>query len=234
MLRSRPSFRSVFPLTQRFQFPHRTARTATEAGMGAAWPTSSDGGRQALDQRLSELIEAEEEEVEPDKSPVAAIIKGYGAARSPTTDRKRYRHGTGAKMTETSTLEAELEQVREGLRTVDLETARTEIGKASAGVIHRYEVGHTTDSTNAEFIGATFSLLASEAIARLLTLAESGDLDSPEAEAMVSGVGGCTGRGAAVLRAARHGRCSPIHRSRDGCARPLGSKPGWTCSASRQ
>ena len=46
------------------------------------------------------------------------------------------------------------------------------------------------DSTDAEFAGATFSLLATEAIARLLTYAESGDLDSPDAEAMVSGVGG--------------------------------------------
>ena len=57
-------------------------------------------------------------------------------------------------------------------------------------MIQRYEVGHTMDSTNAEFIGATFSLLATEAIARLLTYAERGDLDSPEAQAMVSGVGG--------------------------------------------
>lgn len=63
-------------------------------------------------------------------------------------------------MTDTSTLQAELEQVREGLRTVDLETARAEISKAGAGVIQRYEVGRTIDATNAEFVGATFSLLA--------------------------------------------------------------------------
>ena len=85
-------------------------------------------------------------------------------------------------MTDTSTLEAELKQVREGLRTVDLETARAEISKAGAGVIQRYEVGRAMGSTNAEIIGATFSLLATEATARLLTLAESADLDSPEAE----------------------------------------------------
>ena len=69
---------------------------------------------------------------------------------------------------------------------MDLETARTENSKAGAGVIQRYEVGHTMASTNAEFIGATFSLLVTEANARLLTLAESGALDSREAEAMVS------------------------------------------------
>ena len=95
-----------------------------------------------------------------------------------------------SKMTETSTLQAELEQVREGLRTVDLESARAEISKTGAGVIQRYEVGRTMDATNAEFVGAMFSLLATEAVARLLTYAENDDLDSPEAEAMVSGVGG--------------------------------------------
>ena len=36
------------------------------------------------------------------------------------------------------TSEAELEQVLEGLRPVDLETARTEISKAGAGVIQHY------------------------------------------------------------------------------------------------
>ena len=40
--------------------------------------------------------------------------------------------------------------------------------------------GRTPDSTNAEFIGATFSLLATEAIARLLTYAEDDALDAAE------------------------------------------------------
>ena len=124
-------------------------------------------------------------------------------------------------MTETSTLQAELEQVREGLRAVDLETARAEISKTGASVIQRYEVGRTMDATNEEFVGATFSLFATEAVARLLTYAENDDLDSLEAEAMVSGVGGALDVRAAVLRAARHRRRSPVHRSRDGRAWPL-------------
>lgn len=56
---------------------------------------------------------------------------------------------------------------------VDLDTARTQIQGAGAAVIRRYDVRHAVDSTNAEFVGATFSLLATEAIARLLTYAVS-------------------------------------------------------------
>jgi hypothetical protein len=118
-------------------------------------------------------------------------------------------------MTETSTLQAELENVREGLRTADLETARAEISTAGAGVIQRFEAGNTADSTDAEFVGATFSLLATEAVARLLTYAENGALDSPDAS-----VEPWTPRSAA---------------SSSATLKALGasSKRRWTCSASR-
>ena len=92
-------------------------------------------------------------------------------------------------MTETSTLEAELEEVREGLRIVDLATARHAIGTVSAGAIQPFEAGSLLDSSG-EFVGATFSFLATAAVARLLEYAERGALDAPEAKAMVSGVGG--------------------------------------------
>ena len=43
---------------------------------------------------------------------------------------------------------------------------RDEIRKVGAGVIQRFEVAHTRDATNAEFVGATFPLLATGAVAR--------------------------------------------------------------------
>jgi hypothetical protein len=95
------------------------------------------------------------------------------------------------------TMQEELEAVRVGLRSADLEAARAEIGKAGAGVINRFEFAWAPDSTDSGFIGSVYQLLGTEACARLLTLAEDDAIDSPEAEAIPSGVGG-------ALDAAQH------------------------------
>ena len=93
-------------------------------------------------------------------------------------------------MDTTMSYRSELEAVREGLRTADLDEAANSIGHAGFGVINRFEVTQAPESSDAEYVGSAFALLGTEASARLLVCAREDRLDSSEADAMIAGVGG--------------------------------------------
>ena len=93
-------------------------------------------------------------------------------------------------MMETVNCREDLEAVREWLRTADVEAAMEEIGRQGGASINRFQVAHAPEASKAEFVGATFSLLGVETVARLSVMARDGRLDSDEATEMVAGVGG--------------------------------------------